>query len=144
MTVPVLSMVVVWVSVVPLVPVATVVEVEDVCPYATKPMRAMAEAILRNNFIVNFLSYQVAAVIAAKGHPVRATRMNSPNQVGKSMRQFSNVTNKRCFATWFVALSSLFTSRKRINFIKDRGSHVALRILRDVGKAFTSPRDVDE
>ncbi len=44
------------------------------------------------------------------------------------MRQFSNVTNKRCFATWFVALSSLFTSRKRINFIKERGSHVALRI----------------
>jgi hypothetical protein len=47
--------------------------VEDVCAYATKPMRAMAEAILRNNFIVNFLSYQIAAVIAAKGHLVRAT-----------------------------------------------------------------------
>jgi hypothetical protein len=72
-TVPVLSVVVVWVSVVPLVPVATVVEVEDVCPYASKPMRAMAEATLRNNFIVNFLFYQVAAVIAAKGHLVRAT-----------------------------------------------------------------------
>jgi hypothetical protein len=53
-TVPVLSVVVVVVSVVPLGPVATVVEVEDVCPYATKPMRAMAEATLRNNFIVAF------------------------------------------------------------------------------------------
>jgi len=73
-TVPVLSVVVVVVSVVPWVPVATVVEVEDVCPYATKPMRAMTEATLRNNLIiVNFLSYQVAAVIAAKGHLVRAT-----------------------------------------------------------------------
>ena len=73
MTVPVLSVVVVVVSVVAGFPVITVVEVEDVCPYATKPMRAMAEAILRNNFKVNFLSYQVAAVIAAKGHLVRAT-----------------------------------------------------------------------
>lgn len=73
MTVPVLSVVVVVASVVPLGPVATVVEVDDVCPYATKPMRAMAEAILRNNFIVNFLFYQVAAVIAAKSHLVRAT-----------------------------------------------------------------------
>jgi hypothetical protein len=72
-TVPVLSVVVVVVSVVAGFPVATVVEVEDVCPYAVKPMRAMAEAILRNNFIVNFLFYQVAAVIAAKGHLVRAT-----------------------------------------------------------------------
>jgi len=73
-TVPVLSVVVVVVSVVPLVPVATVVEVEDVCPYATKPMRAMAEATLRNNLIIiDFLFYQVAAVIAAKGHLVRAT-----------------------------------------------------------------------
>ena len=74
MTVPVLSVVVVVVSVVPWVPVATVVEVEDVWPYATTPMRAMTEATLRNNLIiVNFLSYQVAAVIAAKGHLVRAT-----------------------------------------------------------------------
>lgn len=72
-TVPVLSVVVVVVLVVPLGPVATVVEVDDVCAYATKPMRVMAEAILRNNFIVNFLSYQVAAVIAAKGYLVRAT-----------------------------------------------------------------------
>jgi hypothetical protein len=48
--------------------------VEDVCPYATKPMRAMAEATLRNNLIiVDFLFYQVAAVIAAKGPLVRAT-----------------------------------------------------------------------
>ena len=69
-----LSVVVVVVSVVPWVPAATVVEVEDVCPYATEPMRAMTEATLRNNLIiVNFLSYQVAAVIAAKGHLVRAT-----------------------------------------------------------------------
>ena len=74
MTVPVLSVVVVVVSVVPLVPVATVVEVEDVCACATKPMRAMVETTLRNNLIiVDFLSYQVAAVIAAKGHLVRAT-----------------------------------------------------------------------
>ena len=74
MTVPVLSVVVVVVSVVPLVPVATVVEVEDVWPYATEPMRAMAEATLTNNLIiVDFLSYQVAGVIAAKGHLVRAT-----------------------------------------------------------------------
>ena len=73
-TVPVLSVVVVVVSVVPLVPFATVVEVEDVCPYATKPMRTMAEATLTNNLIiVDFLSYQVAAVIAAKGHLVHAT-----------------------------------------------------------------------
>jgi hypothetical protein len=73
-TVPVLSVVVVVVSVVPLVPVATVVELEDVYAYATKPIRAMAEATLRNNLIiVDFLFYQVAAVIAAKGHPVRAT-----------------------------------------------------------------------
>jgi hypothetical protein len=94
-TVPVLSVVVVVVSVVPLVPVATVVEVEDVCPYATKPMRAMAEATLRNNLIIiDFLFYQVAAVIAAKSHLVRATRMNSANQVGKWMRQFSKLTNK--------------------------------------------------
>jgi hypothetical protein len=72
-TVPVLSVVVVVVWVVPLVP-ATVVEVEDVCPYATKPMRAMTEATLRNNLIIiDFLFYQVAAVIAAKGHLVRAT-----------------------------------------------------------------------
>ena len=49
-TVPVLSVVVVVVSVVPLAP-ATVVEVEDVCPYA-KPMKAMAEAILTNNLII--------------------------------------------------------------------------------------------
>ena len=74
MTVPVLSVVVVVVSVVPLVPVATLVEVEDVCPYATKPIRAMAEATLTNNLIIVELSiYQVAAVIAAKGHLVRAT-----------------------------------------------------------------------
>jgi hypothetical protein len=51
-TVPVLSVVVVVVSVVPWVPVATVVEVEDVWPYATTPMRAMTEAILRNNLII--------------------------------------------------------------------------------------------
>jgi hypothetical protein len=44
-------------------------------------------------------------VIAAKGHPVRATRMNSANQVGKWMRQFSSVTNKRSFATLFGALN---------------------------------------
>ena len=75
MTVPVLSVVVVVVSVVPLVPVATVVEVEDVWPYATEPMRAMTEATLRNNLIIiDFLFYQVAAVIAAKGHPVRASQ----------------------------------------------------------------------
>ena len=100
MTVPVLSVVVVVVSVVPLVPVATVVEVEDVCPYATEPMRAMAEATLRNNLIIiDFLFYQDAAVIAAKGHLLRATRLNSANQVGKSMRQFSKVTNKNSRAT---------------------------------------------
>ena len=74
MTVPVLSVVVVVVSVVPLVPVATVVVVEDVWPYAIEPMRAMAEATLRNNLIIiDFLFYQVAAVIAAKGHLVRVT-----------------------------------------------------------------------
>jgi len=44
-------------------------------------------------------------VIAAKGHLVLATRMNSANQVGKWMRQFSNVTNKSSRATWFVALN---------------------------------------
>jgi hypothetical protein len=48
--------------------------VEDVWPYATEPMRAMAEITLKNNLvIVDFLFYQVAAVIAAKGHLVRAT-----------------------------------------------------------------------
>jgi hypothetical protein len=48
---------------------------EDVCPYATKPMRAVANVTLRNNLIIlNFLVYQVAAVIAAKGHPVRASQ----------------------------------------------------------------------
>jgi hypothetical protein len=48
--------------------------VEDVCPYATKPMRAMAEATLTNNLIkLYFPFYQVAAVIAAKGRLVRAT-----------------------------------------------------------------------
>jgi hypothetical protein len=48
--------------------------VEDVCPYATTPMRAMAEAALTNNLIINRLSiYQVAAEIAAKGHLVRPT-----------------------------------------------------------------------
>jgi len=41
-TVPVLSVIVVVVSVVPLLPVAVVVEEVDVCPYATKPMRAVA------------------------------------------------------------------------------------------------------
>jgi hypothetical protein len=82
-TVPVLSVVVVVVSVVPLVPVATVVEVEDVCPYATKPIRAMAEATLRNNLIiVYFLFYQVAAVIAAKGHLVSC----HPNEFGEPGR----------------------------------------------------------
>ena len=71
---PLLSVVVVMVSVVPFVPAATAVEVEDVCEYATKPMRVMAEATLRNNLIIiDFLFYQVAAVIAAKGHLVRAT-----------------------------------------------------------------------
>ena len=74
MTVPVFSVVVVVVSVAPLGPVATEVELEDVCPYAATPMRAMAEATLRNNFIIiDFLIYQVAAVIAAKGHLIRAT-----------------------------------------------------------------------
>jgi hypothetical protein len=63
-------------------------------------MRAMAEATLTNNLIIiDFLFYQVAAVIAAKGHLVRATRMNSANQVGKWMRQFFNVTNKSSRAT---------------------------------------------
>jgi hypothetical protein len=47
---------------------------EDVCPYATKPIRAVANVTLRNNLIIlNFLVYEVAAVIAAKGHPVRAS-----------------------------------------------------------------------
>jgi hypothetical protein len=81
--VPVLSVVVVVVAVVPLAPVATVVEVEDVCPYATKPMRAMAEATLTNNLIIiDFLFYQVAAVIAAKGHLVLA----NPNEFGEPGR----------------------------------------------------------
>jgi hypothetical protein len=73
-TVPKLSVVVVVVSV-PVLPVATVVEdEEDVCPYATKPMRAVANVTLRNNLIIlNILVYQVAAEIAAKGHPVRAS-----------------------------------------------------------------------
>jgi hypothetical protein len=48
-------------------------------------MRAMAEATLRNNFIVNFLFYQVAAVIAAKGH---LDRMNSANQVDNGCGSF--------------------------------------------------------
>jgi hypothetical protein len=64
--------VVVWV--VPLVPVAIVVEDEDVCPYATRPIRVIADATLRNNLIIlNFLFYQVAAEIAAKGYLVRAS-----------------------------------------------------------------------
>jgi hypothetical protein len=103
-TVPVLSVVVVVVSVVSWVPVATVVEVEDVCPYATKPIRAMTETTLKNNLIIlNFLSYQVAAVIAAQRPFGSCHRMSSANQTGKSMRQFAKVTNKSSRATRFVA-----------------------------------------
>ena len=72
-TVPVLSVVVVVVSVAPLVPVATVVEDDDVCPNATVLIRAMANVTLRIALIMrlNFLVYRVAAEIAAKGQPVR-------------------------------------------------------------------------
>jgi hypothetical protein len=56
--------------------------VEDVWPYATEPMRAMAEATLRNNLIiVDFLFYQVAAVIAAK-----AIWFVPPNEFGEPGR----------------------------------------------------------
>ena len=58
-----------------MVPVATVVEDEDVCPYATRPIRVIANATVRNNLIIlNFLFYQVAAEIAAKGYLVRRFR----------------------------------------------------------------------
>jgi len=57
-----------------LVPLATVVEDEDVCPYATRPIRAIADATLRSNLVIlNFLFYQLAAEIAAKGYLVRAS-----------------------------------------------------------------------
>ena len=49
-TVPVLSVVVVVVSVAPLVPDATEVVIEDVCPNATEPIRAVANVTLRNQF----------------------------------------------------------------------------------------------
>ena len=45
-------------------------------------MRAVANVTVRNNLIIlNFLVYQVAAVIAAKGHPVRV-----PKELGKPNR----------------------------------------------------------
>ena len=82
MTVPVLSVVVVVVSVVPLVPVATVVEVEDVCPYATKPIRAMAEATLRNNLIItDFLFTKLL-----QWSQLKAIRFVPPNEFGKPGR----------------------------------------------------------
>ena len=69
-----------------MVPVATVVEDEDVCPYATRPIRAIADATPRNNLVIlNFLFYQVAAEIAAKGYLVLPE--NPANQVSKWMRQ---------------------------------------------------------
>src|ERR1700730_6502182 len=74
-TVPKLSVVVVLISVATLGCVATVVEDLDVCAKATEPIRAVANATLRNSLIIrtNFLVYEVAAVIAAKGHPIRAS-----------------------------------------------------------------------
>jgi hypothetical protein len=57
--VPVLSVVVVVVSVAPLVPVATVVDELDVCANATEPIRAVANATLTIDLIIetNFLVY---------------------------------------------------------------------------------------
>ena len=59
MTVPKLSVVVVVVSVAPVGPVATVVEDVDVCAKATEPIRAVANAILTIDLIIqtNFLVY---------------------------------------------------------------------------------------
>ena len=58
-TTPVLSVVVVVVSVAPLVPVATVVDELDVCAKATEPIRAVAKATLTIDLIIetNFLVY---------------------------------------------------------------------------------------
>ena len=55
--VPVLSVVVVMVSLTPFVPVATVVEELDVCANATEPIRVVANAILTIDLIIrlNFL-----------------------------------------------------------------------------------------
>jgi hypothetical protein len=70
-TVPKLSVVVVVVSA---VPVEVVVEEVSVCAYATEPIRAVANVILRNNLIIiYFLSYQVAAVIPAIGQRARVS-----------------------------------------------------------------------
>ena len=59
MTVPKLSVVVVLVSVTPLGFIATVVEDVDVCSKATEPIRAVANAILTIDLIIqtNFLVY---------------------------------------------------------------------------------------
>ena len=59
MTVPVFSVVVVVVSLAPLVPVATVVDELDVCAKATEPIRAVANATLTIDLIIetNFLVY---------------------------------------------------------------------------------------
>jgi hypothetical protein len=54
--VPVVSVVVVVVSVTPLGPVATVVEDEEVCPKATEPIRAVANVTLRINLNITLLS----------------------------------------------------------------------------------------
>src|ERR1700736_4963555 len=84
-TTPLLSVVVVVVSVTPLVPVATVVEVDDVCPKATEPIRTVANAIpiidliIRTNFLVSELLLRSQRKAIRFVLPIE----KSENQVGK-------------------------------------------------------------
>jgi hypothetical protein len=68
-------------------------------------MRAVANVTLRNNLIIlNFLVYQVAAVIAAK-----ANRLLLPKEFGepdsKWMRQFPSIPLKNSFATSTISMN---------------------------------------
>ena len=54
---PVLSVVVVVVSVAPLVPDETEVVVEDVCPNAIEPIRAVANVTLRISLIIYYFLF---------------------------------------------------------------------------------------
>ena len=91
MTVPRFSVVVVVVSVAPVVPVAAVVEVVDVCAKATEPMKAVANATLRNDLIImNFLITELL-----QRSQLKANRFVFPNEFGEPgsewMRQLSTV-----------------------------------------------------
>jgi hypothetical protein len=87
--VPVLSVVVVVVSVTPLVPVATVVDELDVCAKASEPIRAVANAMLTIDLIIRLkLSILLNCCSDRSYRPSGSCfRMSSANQVGKWMRQ---------------------------------------------------------